>query len=420
MSMNNNGNPTPLRLGMQYFASSAMQSLDVQTATYLQFADALVEAAKGDDDLKLSEAFVAFANGIQTQVLREAEQLSGVRDSGILSARGVRQLTGEEKKYYQKVIAAMKDANPKQAIAEIDVVMPKTVIDDVFAELETEHPLLSAIDFQHGVGITEWLMNANTDQLATWSPLCAEIVKELTSGFKKIDIAQNKLSAFLPVCKAMLDLGPVWLDRYVRAVLREALALGVEDGMLNGRGQSQNLHEPIGMRKDITSALDPATGYADKTPVVVTALDPVTYGDLLADLATTENGHPRTISNVIMVVNPVDYLRKVMPATTPRATDGTYRNDVLPFPTKIIQSTRMEQGRAIVGLAKRYLMVSGSGQSGKIEYSDHYHFLEDERVYFVKFYGHGQPKDNNAFALLDISGLQPAVLQVEVISNEEP
>lgn len=295
--------------------------------------------------------------------------------------------------------------------------MPKTVIDDVFEDLTTDHPLLDAIDFQNSGMVTEWLLNANTTQLATWSPLCAEIVKELTSGFKKIDLLQNKLSAFIPICKAMLDLGPVWLDRYVREVLSEALYLGLEDGILNGRGQTTELHEPIGMRKDLEGSVVQATGYPDKTPVVLNSLDPVSYGEILAPLATTGNGNTRVVTNVILVVNPVDYLTKVMPSTTPRSSDGTYVQNVFPFPTTVIQSPRLAVGEAIMGLGKRYLMAAGTGKSGKIEYSDHVRFLEDERVYLTKFYGHGQPKDNNSFILLDISNLVPTAQTVSIVGT---
>ena len=44
--------------------------------------------------------------------------------------------------------------------------------------------------------------------------------------------------------------------------------------------------------------------------------------------------------------------------------------------------------------------------------------LEDERVYLTKLYGHGEPVDNNAFLVLDISKLKPAVLKVEVQTAE--
>jgi hypothetical protein len=64
-------------------------------------------------------------------------------------------------------------------------------------------------------------------------------------------------------------------------------------------------------------------------------------------------------------------------------------------------------------------MGIGAGTSGgKIEYSDEYKFLDDERVYLTKLIGNGRALDNNAFILLDITGLVPAQLQV-VVSNYE-
>ena len=393
--------------------------IDLENKEYQELALDFVNAAKGEDEKAFQEAAANFGKMIEQRVLTEAEKIIEAGDTTILASRGVRGLTSAETKYYEKVIDAMKSGAPQQALADLDVVMPITIIEDVFSDLETGHPLLDAIDFQYGRGVTEWLMNANEDQLATWSPLCAEIVKELTSGFKKIDVAQNKLSAFIPVCKAMLDLGPIWLDRYVRAILGEALALGLEDGILNGKGQTQNLHEPIGMRKNLTGAVDPAAGYPDKAKVAITELTPTAYGEILAQLAKTDNGRSRIVTGVIMVVNPTDYLTKVMPATTPRGADGSYTYNVFPFPTTVIQSAMMPEGEAIIGLGSRYLMVSGSGKAGTIEYSDQYHFLEDERVYLTKFYGHGQAKDNNSFILADITGLVPSVADVKVVNASE-
>lgn len=394
-----------------------MKNLDLIQSERNEILQKMSKAITEGNTEDYSQAFNELANSIQESIRNEYEQAVQSTDVNVLAQRGLRQLTSEENQYYQKVIEAMKSTTPKQALTNLDVVMPKTIIEDVFEDLISSHPLLEAIDFQNAGAVTEWLLNANTDQLATWSPLCAEIVKELTSGFKKIDLSQNKLSAFIPVCKAMLDLGPVWLDRYVRAILSEALYLGLEDGILNGKGQTANLHEPIGMRKDLSKAVDPAAGYADKTKVAMTSLDPVSYGQILANLSKTENGQNRVVQSVILVVNPKDYLTKIMPATTPRATDGIYTHNVFPFPTTVIQSSRMPENEAIIGIGNRYLMAAGTGKSGKIEYSDEYHFLEDERVYLTKFYGHGQPKDNNSFQLLDITNLEPTIQKVITVAE---
>lgn len=64
-------------------------------------------------------------------------------------------------------------------------------------------------------------------------------------------------------------------------------------------------------------------------------------------------------------------------------------------------------------------MGIGAGASGKIEYSDEYQFLEDNRVYLTKMYAMGIPKDNNAFAYLDISKLKALDLKVQVTNTED-
>lgn len=399
------------KMNLQLFA---MENLDRSKAAREDIKQKLNQALKSGNEEEFAQAFSDFADNLQQSIIEDARGIVQTVDTNVLASRGVRQLTSDENKYYQKVITAMKSTNPKQALTELDVVMPTTVIDDVFEDLTTEHPLLDAIDFQNSGAVTEWLLNSNPRQLASWSPLCADIIKELTSGFKKIDLQQNKLSAFIPICKAMLELGPIFLDKYVRAILSEALYLGLEDGILNGKGQTLDLHEPIGMRKDLTGSVVQATGYPDKTKVVLNSFDPVTYGGILSTLTTTENGNTRVVPEVILVVNPTDYLTKVMPATSPRALDGTYAKDVFPFPTTVIQSSCLAEGEALMGLGKRYLMAAGTGKSGNIEYDDSYRFLEDERVYLTKFYGHGQPKDNNSFILLDVSNLKPTNSEVVV------
>lgn len=391
-----------------------MKNKDVLAMEKAKVLEKMNQAIAGNDADAFAAAFEELSMNIQENILAEVDLINQQNDTAVLSGRGVRQLTSGEKTYYEKVIEAMKSTSPKQALAELDVVMPKTTIDAVFEDLTTEHPLLNAIQFQNTSGLIEMIVNTNGVELASWTPLCAEITKELTSGFKKVNMSLDKLSAFLPVCKAMLDLGPAWLDRYVRDILQEALYNGLEAGIIAGTGKNQ----PIGMMKQVGEGVTVTDGvYPDKTATKVTSFDPVSYGTLLAKMAKTPKGNTRKIENVILVVNPVDYFTKVMPGTTIMTPQGTYVNNVLPYPTTLIQSTQVPEGKAIIGLAKRYFMGVGTAKSGKIEYSDEYHFLEDERIYLVKLYGHGEPLDNNAFELLDISALEPAVLKVKTVTS---
>jgi hypothetical protein len=106
-----------------------------------------------------------------------------------------------------------------------------------------------------------------------------------------------------------------------------------------------------------------------------------------------------------------------MPATTVMAPDGTYRNDVMPYPMSIIPSGAVDAGKAVMGLAYRYFAAAGTAKQGKIEYSDDYRFLEDERVYLIKLFANGMPKDNNAFQVLDISNLLPLTWKLVQLEN---
>ena len=377
----------------------------------------LQQAIKDNDTEAFSASFDQMLECIQNDIQQKAneriDQMKRETDTTVLASRGVRQLTTKEKEFYQKVADAMKAKDPKQALNNLDVVLPETVIDAVFDELQTRHPLLSRIQFMNTRGAIRMMMNTNGYQEAAWGQLCDKIVQELTSGFKEVDTGLLKLSAFMPVCKAMLDLGPEWLDDFVRQVLYEAYANGLEAGIVAGDGNGK----PIGMNRQVGDNVT-VTGnvYPVKAPVSVTDLSPTTIGNLLALIAVDPNGKARNVRDVILVVNPVDYFQRIMPATTMMTPNGTYVNDVLPYPMSVIQSPAVEQGQAIIGLGYKYFAAIGSARDGRIEYSDHYHFLEDERVYLIKGYANGFPMDNNAFFVLDITGIRPAVWKVEQVT----
>ena len=267
-------------------------------------------------------------------------QLREEVDANVLAQRGVRQLTSEERKYYNKLSGAMKSNNPRQALTDTDLILPKTIMDAVFDELQTSHPLLSRIEFLNTTAVTEMIMNTNGYQEAAWGKLCDEIIKEIMSGFDVVNMTLLKLSAFIPVCKATLDLGPEWLDSYVRQILYEALANGLEAGIVAGDGNGK----PIGMNRQVGDSVTVTGGvYPEKNKISVTDLSTTTVGNLLSLIAVDPNGKPRTVRDLVLIVNPQDYFQKVMPATTLMAPDGSYRNDVLPYPMTVIQSMALER-----------------------------------------------------------------------------
>lgn len=392
-----------------------MKNKDLLKQENAQLMQALSQALQDDNEEAMAEAFAQFAAGVQERIMEEYGELQQGYDTAVLASRGIRQLTTDETKFYQAWIDASKSPNPQQALVDINKAMPETIMDSVIEDMQESHPLLSEIDFINCHGAIKMIVNADNIDLATWDALTTAISTELAGKIDTLDMTLAKLSAFIPVPKDMLALGPVWLDNYVRIILSEASAGGLEKGILKGTGKNQ----PIGMCKDLDGAVTQGV-YADKAKVVLKTLDPIEYCEAIAPLAKKPDavGGYRAVPEVALVVNPVDYIRRVLPSSTVRASDGTYKNNVFPYPTRVVQSSVLEEGEAILGLPKKYFMGVGAGSSGKIEYSDEYQFLEDNRVYITKMYGMGRPKDNNSFIYLDISNLKPLPMKVEVTNDD--
>lgn len=384
-----------------------MLSKDLLKEENAKIMQKLTEAMQADDKDAMQQALTEFCNGVQQRVVEEAMQFSLSADREVLASRGIRQLTTEEKEFYQAWIDVHKNGNIKQALTDIDKAIPLTVIDSVMEDLREQHPLLNEIDFVNATGAIKMIINTGDVQLATWSKITSAITEELARAIDTVDLTQSKLSAFIPISKDLLILGPTWLDNYVRLILTEASAIGLEKAILKGTGKEQ----PIGMCKDLKGAVKEGV-YTDKKKVVLSSLEPEAYCAVIAPLAKKPAGGFRAVPEVVLIVNPVDYIAKVSPASTARAADGTYRYNIFPYPTKTIQSAALTEGEAIIGIGKRYFMAVGAGTSGKLEYSDEYQFLEDNRVYLIKMFGTGRPKDNNAFQYLDISNLKVAPIKV--------
>ena len=389
-----------------------MKNLDMMQQNRAEIVQALSNAIAANDEQAVQqslEGLSAFYSEIVTAQINGAMEDA---DRTILAGRGVRQLTSKETKFYEAVIQASRSATPKQAIANIDIAFPETIIDTVMEDAMVESPLLNAIDFQNTTNITHWIINEQGPQKAVWGALGLNKnstgVSELVGDIAEFNVAYAKLFAYMTTSMDLLDAGPAWVDRYIRSVLTEALILGAEDGVVSGNGVNQ----PIGMISDGT--VDSTTQeYNIQTPVALNEITPKSMGTLVAGMAVTPSGRPRKVDGLIFVCTPADYYSKVVPATTMQAPDGTYRNDVMPIPCQIIQSTALTAGKAVLGIGKQYFLGLGLPKNGKLEYDDSTMFLEDARAYKIKFLGNGRPKDFNSFKYLDISNLKELVWHVK-------
>lgn len=382
-----------------------------ESNAYVQ--DAAVEVQKAfesGDEKSIQSAMSGFGDAIAKQVAEEYLTANG--DNEILQARGFRVLTAAEQKFYENVIEAGKSKHPQQTLDSLISAngMPETIIEDVYKELVQKRPLLEKINFVNVSYLTRWILNDHTADTAVWGEINDEVSKEITSSFKNIDMALCKLSAFAIIPLDMLELGPVYLDGYIRTFLVEASSKALEGAAVSGNGKNA----PIGLDRDIHEGVTVSTtdGYPQKEAIELTSFMPEEYGAVLANLAVSEKGNARTFDEVTLICNQVDYLTKVMPATTVLNSNGLYSQNVFPFPTEVVRSNEIATGKAILCLPEEYFMGIGGSKEGTITYSDEVKFLEDQRVFKIKLHGNGRAYDNTVAVLLDISKLKPAFITV--------
>src|SRR5699024_606994 len=163
-------------------------------------------------------------------------------DNNVLQSRGQNVLTSEERKFFNEVIE-------EGGFTDNDI-LPETTQERVFDDIVQEHPLLQAIGVQNLGAVTEFIFS-DPELAFAWKPLFSDIGGKVNTAFRKESISQLKLTAFLPISKDMLKLGPNWIERYVRTILVESISVGLEYGYVAGGGPAKD--EPIGLMKDVDS-----------------------------------------------------------------------------------------------------------------------------------------------------------------------
>lgn len=378
----------------------------------------LASAMKSDDEQAVATALANFYGTVKDELLFEAREAAqdNATEAAALAARGARPLTPAENAYYEKVIAAAKSADPKNAFTGIDVTMPQTIVDGVMEQMQKNHPLLGMISFMNTTALTTVILNAQPGQTAKWGALGSKITQELDGAFKKFDVSLLKLSAFMVISQDYLELGPVWLDQYIRVCLSESIATALENAIVDGTGNG----EPIGMTRDVSSGANVVGGvYPRMNATPLADLTPESLGKLVAMLARNpvDPTKARSVGDLVFIANPFAYWEKIFPATSYRRPDGTWIKDVLPIPATIVQSGALDKTHAVLGIPKNYFAGLGVlGKSGVISYDDSVRFLDDERVYKSRLQGNGRPMDEYSFLYLDISSLK---VTVPILTKQE-
>lgn len=339
----------------------------------------------------VDEMFVALQEDLTEKITAEARDHA--MDNQVLLARGNHVLTSEEMAFYNKVV--------EDGGFNDESILPESVQERVFEGLVKDRPLLQAIGLQDLGAVTKFIYSDPTLAYA-WKEIFGDITGQVNAAFRDEKITQLKLTAFGAIPNDMLELGPVWVDRYMVTLLIESLGAGLEYGLVNGRGPAQD--EPVGLLKDV----NPETGaVTDKESSGTLTFAPsergeVVVGELygvLANLSTDADGEYRKVLNkVVMVVNPIDLLA-VNARHTIQNDAGTFVTN-LPYNLQVVDSEEIPVGKALFFVKGEYIAAIAGGY--KLKKFDQTLAIEDATLYTIKRFANGRPKDNKAAVVYDL------------------
>lgn len=350
-----------------------------------------------------ADAFQAYFDSLQSEVTNAVHKdvQSEMQDRAILQTRGQNVLTSEENKFFAGVVEDGGFAD--------ESILPVTTQERIFEDLKTEHPLLQAIGLQNLGAVTRYI-TADPTKAYAWGPLFGEIKGQVSAAFSEETVTTLKLTSFAVIPSDMLDLGPVWVERFVRTLIVESMSMGLEYGFVNGKGPTAN--EPIGLLKNVSSV----GAVTDKTVTGSLTFEPSDRGQtviaelhgVVKELSTDEEGKSRKVLNrIVMIMNPVDAIA-VQAKNTIQTDNGNWVTS-LPYNIKPVESEEMPIGQVLFLAQGEYLAhIAGSLQMKKF---DQTLAIEDAILYTAKQFANGKPKDNKAALLYDLEvNFTPAVV----------
>lgn len=372
---------------------NTMDNFEKQKSAYLNMVKD-ENSTQEQREAAFTSMFDALQADLTNKITAEARQMTA--DQHILASRGQNILTTEEKEFFNEIAQSVLDSG----FAE-EKLLPETTQNRIFEGLREAHPLLDALGLQNLGAVSKFIYSDPTKAYA-WKEIFGTITGQGRADFTEQSFTQLKLTSFVVIANDMLELGPEWVERYVRELLIETISTGLEFGFVNGRGQAQL--EPVGLMMNVdanTGAVTPKTSSGTLT------FAPSQYGEVIVGelfnvisaLSVDEAGKPVNVAgNVVMVVNPTDAIA-VQFRTTIQTPNGSYVTS-LPYNVQLVTSKEVPTGKAIFFVKGRYLAAIAGGT--RLRKFDQTLAIEDATLYTIKQIANGQPKDNKAALVYDL------------------
>ena len=356
-----------------------------------------------------TEAYENFFNALKEDVTNAAikEAQNAQADQAILASRGNNVLTSEEKKFFNEIKNEALDGIFKE-----EKILPRTTVDRIFEDLVKQRPLLQEIGLVNMGAVTKFIY-ADPTLAYAWKDIFGDITAQVNAAYRENEMPLLKITSFGVIPNDMLEFGPEYIERYMRTLLVESLAQGLEYGFLLGRGMAQK--EPIGLTKDF----DPETmAVTDKVSKGTLTFAPSEYGKTISEelyqvvreLSVDAKGQSVDLSRgVVMVVSPADLIA-VQARNTIQTQNGTWVT-ALPYNITVIASEHMPANQTVVFARGRY--DAGIGGTYNLKKFDQTLAMEDATLYTIKNFANGKARDNNAAVVFDLDLDLPAATPPE-------
>ncbi|MCW6666955.1 phage major capsid protein [Aerococcaceae bacterium NML190938] len=345
------------------------------------------------------DAMLEVFDTFEKQVKTEYEELKNETDNVVLMNRGIHVLTAAETKFYNEVA--------KTGGLETGVIWPETILERVFQDLQEDRPLLKIINFMPSTTKTK-IIRSRRKGKAVFGQLHKDIEGQLDAEFDAVEFTQLALTAFFVVSNDTLELGPRWVDRFVRLCLKEAIADAWEEALITGDGDDK----PIGLlrnpdevgfpQKDSTGTLtfkDSATMVKEMASVLKTLSE---YTHKIGKNDKTGVKKQRKVANKIyLIVNPKNYY-DIVARTTTQNTNGVFVTNI-PFiaQERIIESVHVPENKLIAFVEREYDATNSRAE--KLYVYKETFAMRRATLYAVDMVGNGRPTNNDAAKVYDIN-----------------
>ena len=309
--------------------------------TSLKVKEALAKENKEEAIVEAMQ-IIAEANNeaVVNQVLSEAKAAES--DAEYKKSLGLRTLNESEKAFYER----LKNVRQSLTADQVDII-PETIIDRTLADVK-----------------------------------------------KASNIEVNKLTAYIVLPKAIADLALEYVDRYVMAILAEAMQDGLEKGFIDGDGKVA----PVGILRQLNVTNTDGTNKAKTKLATITGF---TAKQLAGVRKTLTNNGLRTVSELFLICNPLDEAEYVDPALFMLLPVGGY-GSVSPIKITKLVTANCPQGTGIFTIADAYTM--GLTQTGVKRY-DQTLAMDDADLIIAKAYANGRADDDNTAVPFDVTKL---------------